>query len=840
MDGQRCGCEYCWIALCFSLLMCLGQISAQIRYTIPEEMKEGSVVGNIAKDLGLHVSTLLDRRFRIVSGSKDALFQVNQNNGELYIHKKIDREAICDGNGACLINLKTAAENPLEIHYVAIEIADINDNRPSFSEQKQHFEIAEQTPIGTSFQLHAARDQDAAPYSVRLYKLSQDENFEIDIKTSDEDKNPFLVLRKPLDREKKAEHLLVVTAVDGGSPPKSGTLNITVTVLDSNDNRPVFSQDTYSVTLQENVPIGTTVIKIKATDTDEGSNSEVEYFLGQTLKRKVYDIFDLNRVTGEILVKGEVDFEETDVYKLDVQASDKGQPPLSAQGRVIIKIQDINDNRPEMELTSLSNVVTEDAKPGTVVALISVSDKDSGVNGKVVCSLSENVPFELKPSFQENMYSLVTKGHLDREIQPSFDITITARDLGQPPLSSFKTFCIQVADVNDNKPEFSSRFLELYLYENNVPGSSIFSVRAHDQDVNENAVISYQIIRGGGAQNDITSFLNINSETGVIHSLTSFDFETIKTFQFRVLATDSGTPSLNSNVTVNVFILDQNDNVPVILYPVSANGSAEGVEEIPRNVNAGHLVTKVRAYDADIGYNGWLLFSLQEVSDHSLFSLDRYTGQIRTLRSFTETDEAQHKLVILVKDNGNVSLSATATVIVKVVEPKEAFAASDVTNSVKDEEENNVTFYLIITLGSVSVLFIISIIVLIVMQCSKSTDYSSKYLQDANYDGTLCHSIQYRSGDKRYMLVGPRMSIGSTLAPGSNRNTLVIPDRRRRDSGEVRLMIVFYVNCHVGCFFINNTCTLTLNIDEKTKVKKLCDVCFTRRPIFLLNEVTFA
>ncbi len=185
-------------------------------------------------------------------------------------------------------------------------------------------------------------------------------------------------------------------------------------------------------------------------------------------------------------------------------------------------------------------------------------------------------------------------------------------------------------------------------------------------------------------------------------------------FQFHVLATDSGTPSLSSNVTVNVFILDQNDNVPVILYPVSANGSAEGVEEIPRNVNAGHLVTKVRAYDADIGYNGWLLFSLQEVSDHSLFGLDRYTGQIRTLRSFTETDEAQHKLLILVKDNGNVSLSATATVIVKVVEPKEAFAASDVKNTVKDEEEKQRDILFDHHFGLGSVLFVISIIVLIV------------------------------------------------------------------------------------------------------------------------------
>ncbi|XP_059378031.1 protocadherin alpha-10-like isoform X5 [Carassius carassius] len=791
MDGQRRRWENWWMALCFSFFLCIGpQVSAQIRYTVPEEMKEGSVVGNIAKDLGLDVSTLVGRRFRIVSGSKDAFFQVNQNNGELYIHKRIDREELCDGNGACVLNLKTAVENPLEIHYVAVEVTDINDNQPSFTEHHQHFEIAEHTPIGTSFQLHAARDQDASPYSVRLYKLSQDENFEIDIRNSDEEKIPFLVLKKPLDREHKAEHLLILKALDGGNPPKSGTLNITVTVLDSNDNRPVFSQNTYYVSLQENSPTGTTVITIKASDSDEGTNSEIEYSLGKTLKRKVYDIFQLDRITGEIKVKGEIDFEDTDVYKLDVQASDKGQPPLSAQGLVIIKIQDINDNQPEIELTSLSNVVAEDSKPGTVIALISVSDKDSGVNGKVVCSLSENATFELKASFQDNMYSLVTKGHLDRELVPHYDITITATDVGQPPLSSIKTLSIQVADVNDNPPEFSNSILELYIFENNAPGASIFSVRAFDKDVNENALISYQINRSGGTQNDIRPFLNINSETGVIHSLKSFDFEAVKTFQFHVVASDSGTPSLSSNVTVNVFILDQNDNVPVILYPVSSNGSAEGVEEIPRNVNAGHLVTKVRAYDADIGYNGWLLFSLQEVSDHSLFSLDRYTGQIRTLRSFTETDEAQHKLIILVKDNGNVSLSATATVIVKVVEPKEAFAVSDVKNTVNDEEENSMTFYLIITLGSVSVLFVISIIVLIVMQCSKSTDYSSKYLQEPNYDGTLCHSIQYRSGDKRYMLVGPRMSIGSTLVPGSYGNTLVIPDHRRRDSGEVSKLFI--------------------------------------------------
>ncbi|XP_051514050.1 protocadherin alpha-2-like [Myxocyprinus asiaticus] len=784
---QRRRWEYWWIALCFSFLLRFGQqVSTQIRYSIPEEVKEGSIVGNIAKDLGLDANTLVDRRFRIVSGSKEALFQVNQNNGELYIDKKIDREEACDGNSVCLINLKIAVENPLEIHYVGVEIKDVNDHSPGFPENEQRFEISESTVAGSRFELQTARDPDIGSNTIRLYKLAKNSYFELEMRDGDEEeKNPILVLLKPLDREQNSEHRLMLTAVDGGIPPKSGTLNIIISVQDINDNRPVCSKDIYSVTLPENTAIGTVIARVNATDSDQGLNGEVIYTLGKTSRRKVHEIFSLDSVTGEIQIKEPIDFEENEIHRLTVQATDKGQPSMTTDCRVILKITDENDNNPEIDVTSLSNIISEDSKIGTVISLISVSDKDTGVNGKVVCSLSDNVPFELKPSVQENMYSLITKERLDRELVSDYKITIKATDLGQPPLSSLKSFNVQVADVNDNKPEFLRNPLELYLMENNVPGASILSVTAFDKDMNDNALISYHVIRGDGTQNDMASFLNINSETGVIHALKSFDFETVKTFQFHVLATDSGSPSLSSNVTVNVFILDQNDNVPVILYPVSANGSAEGVEEIPRNVNAGHLVTKVRAYDADIGYNGWLLFSLQEVSEHSLFGLDRYTGQIRTLRSFTETDEAQQKLVILVKDNGNVSLSATATVIVKVVEPKEAFAASDVKNAVKDEEENNVTFYLIITLGSVSVLFLISIIVLIVMQCSKSTDCSSKYLQDANYDGTLCHSIQYRSGDKRYMLVGPRMSIGSTIVPGSNGNTLVIPDRRsKRDSGE--------------------------------------------------------
>ncbi|XP_059201684.1 protocadherin alpha-7-like [Centropristis striata] len=784
-----------WVVYMMVFVTFWSKASGQFRYSISEEVKEGTAVGNIAKDLGLDKTTLKERGYRIVYGTTEPPFRVNQDDGVLYVNQKIDREEVCDRSKVCVIDLKTVLENPLEVHYVAVEILDVNDHPPSFPENQNLLEIYESALPGARFQLQAARDGDSGPLSVQQYKLSQNDNFRLEVKDRGEDrKTPILILQKSLDRESAKTHVLLLTAVDGGKPPRSGNMTITVDVLDVNDNPPVFTQDSYTVHLKENSPLGTTVIRVNATDLDEGSNGEVGFSFGKDVDARTRARFNLNAITGVITVAGSIDFEECSRYEIDIQASDKGAATLATDKSIIIHVVDVNDNAPEIEVTSFSHALPEDSKPGTTVALVSVKDSDSGLNGKVMCYISQDLPFMLTPSLQNNMYSLVTKSRLNREQQSHYHVTIVGKDAGEPPLSSEKNINIVVSDVNDNSPVFSQNPYTFYISENNKPGESILSVTARDDDEGSNALILYHIFRDRGGEHLFTSFLNVNSENGDISALKSFDFETLKTFQFQVVATDSGTPSLSSNVTVNVFILDQNDNAPVILYPVSSNGSAEGVEEIPRNVNAGHLVTKVRAYDADIGYNGWLLFSLQEVTDHSLFALDRYTGQIRTLRSFTETDEAEHKLIILVKDNGNVSLSATATVLVKLVEPKEAFAASDVKSATRDEEGTDVTFYLMITLGSVSVLFIISIIVLIAMQCSKSTEYTSKYLQETNYDGTLCHSIQYRSGDKRYMLVGPRMSIGSTIVPGSHANTLVLPDRRR-PSGEVRLLFLMLKFC---------------------------------------------
>ncbi|XP_014835368.1 PREDICTED: protocadherin alpha-10-like, partial [Poecilia mexicana] len=537
----------CWWFAGIFLLCSVDMILGQLKYSVSEHVRVGSVVGNVGKDLGLDLSTLTSRRFRIVSNSNHSLFELNRNNGVLHVAQNMDREELCDGTKVCLINLKIVVENPLEIHYVSVEIIDINDHSPSFPETEQRLEVAENTPPGTRFQIHAARDPDFGIQSVRLYRLSQNDYFDIQVKESEEDKIPFLVLKKPLDREGKSEHHLVLTALDGGTPSRSGNLNLTITVLDANDNRPVFSKDIYTVSLNENAPLGTLVIKVNVTDSDEGLNGEIEYTFGKTQKKKVYDIFELDSITGEIRVKGKVDFEETEIYRLDLQASDKGQPPWTGESRVVIKLKDLNDNKPEIEITSLSSQIPEDSKPGTVVSLISVTDRDSGMNGKVICKISDNVPFDLTPSIEENMYSLVTKGRLDRETESHYDITITATDCGEPRLSAAKTLQIHVSDINDNRPVFSQNPFEMYLVENNAPGVSVFSITASDEDVNENAAMTYSIRKSDGVQGDVAHFFNIHSENGQVSALKSFDFESRKTFQFQVVATDSGTPSLSSN-----------------------------------------------------------------------------------------------------------------------------------------------------------------------------------------------------------------------------------------------------------------------------------------------------
>ncbi|XP_031698212.1 protocadherin alpha-3-like, partial [Anarrhichthys ocellatus] len=528
------GRQFCFFFMVVLDVVCNGA-SAQIRYSISEEVQRETVVGNIAKDLGLDKSALKDRGYRIVAGSTEPLFHLNQNDGILYVTRGIDREEVCDRTSPCLINLKTVLENPLEIHYVVVEILDINDHSPVFPEKEKRLEISESALTGARFQLQAAHDDDVGQFSIQQYRLSHNEYFRLEVKDRGEDRKvPFLVLQKQLDRETAGKLKLRLTAVDGGKPVKSGAIDIIVDVLDVNDNSPVFIKEFYSSTLKENAPVGTVVIQVNATDLDQGANSEIIYSFGHEVDSKVINVFTIDAHTGEIKVTGQIDFEQSKSYEIDIQASDKGQAPLTTDKSVMITVIDVNDNAPEIEVTSFSSSIKEDSKIGTTVALISVNDLDSGDNGKVICTIKEEVPFTLAPSLQENMYAVVTRSQLDRENVSQFDVTIIAKDSGDPIFSSEKTISVVVSDVNDNRPVFSSSPYVFYVTENNSPGASVFSVKAFDCDESDNALISYHISREASGDNKFTSFLNINPENGDILALKGFDFETLKTFQFRV------------------------------------------------------------------------------------------------------------------------------------------------------------------------------------------------------------------------------------------------------------------------------------------------------------------
>ncbi|XP_072924048.1 protocadherin alpha-C2-like [Hemitrygon akajei] len=704
--------------LCFITVSSVTDlISGQIRYTIPEELKHGAFVGNVADDLGLDVGKLSARRLRIVTDASKQYLEVNLGNGILFVNEKIDREQLCGPSFNCFLHLEIVIENPLELYRIEVEIMDINDNSPSFLRKDLSLEIIESALPGTRFPLESAHDPDVGTNSIQTYRLSPNEHFILDVETrSDHSKYAELVLEKALDREQQQIHQLILTAVDGGIPVRSGSALLSIIVLDANDNQPVFQQTTYKVSLEENATKGTLVLKLNASDLDEGSNGAIVYSFSRHTPPRVQELFNVDSQTGEIRVKSVIDHEEVNNYEFYIQAKDKGGPyAIPAHCKVLVDIIDVNDNAPEVILTSLSSPVMEDATIGTVIALISVTDPDSGKNGQINCLISPDIPFKIQSSFN-NHYTLMTAEPLDREKVSEYNITITATDSGYPSLSTYKSILLKVSDVNDNAPRFSKSAYTVYVTENNPPGATVCSVTAFDPDSNQNAYLSYSILDRMIQGLPSRTYVSINSDNGKVYALRSFDYEQLKDFQIQIQAQDAGFPPLSSTVKVNIIILDQNDNAPVILSPRPNNGSA-AFQTVPRTVDPGQLVTKIIATDADSGKNAKLSYQLLQATDPTLFNIAVHTGEIRTTRRFGEKDASKQRLLILVKDNGQAPLSATATVIFSIIDIITEILPEISNLSEQTQQNYNLTFYLIISLGSFSLLFIVAIVIISAIKC---------------------------------------------------------------------------------------------------------------------------
>ncbi|XP_022527776.2 protocadherin alpha-3 isoform X5 [Astyanax mexicanus] len=724
----------------FTLIWCIfSTVDGQTVYSLAEESKHGTTVGNLAKDLNINVQDLEPRGFQLVSGPNSRYFDVNVKTGVLLLKERIDREEICGRSSKCSLELEAIVKSPLNMYRFEVNVLDINDNGPKFRIDLFSLNISEAAVPGERFALPSAYDADVGHNSVRSYKLSPNEHFSLDVQSVGEQRvSPELVLQKVLDREKQPMIHLTLTALDGGKPQRTGTIKITVDVTDINDNVPVFSKPLYKSRIPENAQTGTSVITVHASDADSGLNGEVVYSLLNHNDDDVIVPFDINRVTGEITVKEQLDHETNSAIEIRVQAKDKGPSSRAAYTKVLIEVIDINDNVPEITINSLENNVKEGSDKGTMVALISVKDDDAGQNGVVNLKILGHVPFRIQNAYK-NKYSLEVDGPLDRESTSQYDITIVASDEGTPPLSSNTIITVHVSDVNDNAPRFPDPVINVYLKENSQVGAAIHTVSAFDPDVGDNARIAYSLFENSSPA---SSLVNINTDSGEIHCLQSFNYEEIKTFQFKVQATDSGVPPLSSNVSVNVFILDENDNNPGILAPYSEHGSIN-TENIPYSAEAGYFVAKIRALDADSGYNALLSYQISEPKGNNLFRIGSSNGEIRTKRRMSDNDLKTHPLVILVSDNGEPSLSATVSIDVVVVENTGDIPTKFKHVPLKEENFSDLNLYLLIAIVSVSVIFLVSLISLIAVKCYRTESSFSRYsapVITTNPDGSWSYS----------------------------------------------------------------------------------------------------
>ncbi|XP_030224438.1 protocadherin alpha-2 isoform X23 [Gadus morhua] len=713
-----------WIVGLLSILLCFCDWSvAQISYSVSEEVDKGTVVGNLAKDLNLNLQQLQSRNLEIHSGYKIQYFQADMKSGFLNVNERIDREELCPNTVKCSLNVEAMLSHPRDLRRIEIDILDVNDNSPSFIEEVKIIEMSESAFSGDRYPLPTAHDADTGSNSLKTYKLSANEYFSLDVQSSEDGLSAELVLQKSLDREKQAVITLTLTAVDGGKPPKSGTLQINIDVIDVNDNAPIFSQTLYKAQILENAGIGTTLLTLSATDFDDGVNSELVYSFAAKGRVNPSDKFSLNEETGVITLRSNIDFEEKQAYDIRVQAKDKGTPPRFVHGKVLVEVIDINDNSPEIVVSSLLNQVKEDAEFGTVVALVTVTDRDGVKNGHANCKITGSVPFKLKLNYR-NYYSLLVDDALDRESISQYDVTITATDEGSPPLSTTNVITVHVSDVNDNPPRFPHPVINVYVKENSPMDQAIHTVTATDADLGENAKITYTIINE--VSMPVLTMVNINSDTGEIVCLQSFNYEEKKTFQFKVKGIDSGVPSLSSNATVNVFILDENDNTPGILAPYSEHSSVNS-ENIPYSAEVGYFVAKIRAVDADSGYNALLSYHISEPKGTNLFRIGTSTGEIRTKRRMSDNDLKTHALVVLVCDNGEPSLTATVSIDVVVVENTGDLQTQFRHVPLKEDSFSALNLYLLIAIASVSVIFLLSLISLIAVKCHRTDNSFSRY-----------------------------------------------------------------------------------------------------------------
>uniref|UniRef100_A0A8C9XKZ7 Protocadherin-8 n=1 Tax=Sander lucioperca TaxID=283035 RepID=A0A8C9XKZ7_SANLU len=747
-----------------------------VKYQTFEEDAPGTVIGNLAKDISSTASSSGGSRtnFRMMKQFNSSFIRLRESDGQLTIGERIDRERTCKHMLQCLIafDVVSFSKEQFKLIHVEVEVKDINDNSPEFPRKESSLEISENTAVGTRIPLDFAVDEDVGANYIQSYQISVNSHFSIDVLSrADGVKYAELVLMKELDRETQASYALELVAMDGGNPSRTGTTRINVKVKDYNDNSPVFDRNSFSVDLPEDAPVGFLLLDLNAEDPDEGLNGEVVYGFGNQVPTEIRQLFRVDRKTGRLTVESPIDFESKNTYEFDVQATDLGPNPSPAICKIVVQVQDVNDNAPEISITPMTSItagiayITEAAARESFVALVSTSDRDSGANGQVHCTLYGHDHFRLQQAYEDS-FMIVSTSPLDREKIPEYNLTVVAEDLGSPPFRTITQYTIRLTDENDNAPVFSKPVYEVAVVENNAPGAYITTVVARDMDMGSNGKVSYKLADTYFMGSPISTFVSLDPASGSLYALRSFNYEMMKQLELRITASDGGSPPLSGSANVYVRIVDQNDNTPVITQPPLNNGSAEVL--LPRDAPSGYVITRVEARDADEGVNAEVSYGLA-TGEPSVFSVNKATGEIYLNQVLSHDVDETLSVTVTVSDNGRPALTSTATLNFLIIAGSPPSDRTVYHSGSGDEvyAQWDLSVVIIVVLAGSCTLLLLAII-LIATTCNRRKRARSSGAGTTWGTTRFCHST--RPGEERALMDTPTAAspVGSPrLTPGA-------------------------------------------------------------------------
>lgn len=708
------------------LALVQGASGKTLKYKVYEEQKVGTVIARLKEDVSAVLPKLpssLSFRFRVMQLGGTPLLAVREDDGQISIGTRIDREKLCEKNSNCSIefDVVTLPTEYLQLFHVEVEVLDINDNSPHFARAIVPIEISESASVGTRIPLDGAVDADVGENSLHTYSLTANNFFKIDVRTrTDGAKYAELVVMRELDREVQASYQLQLTASDNGVPPKSGSTLLKISISDSNDNSPAFDEQAYAINLLENSPLGTLIIDLNATDPDEGTNGKIVYSFSSHVSPKILETFKIHPENGHITLIKKADYETGASYELDVQAQDLGPNSIPGLCKIVVKVVDVNDNKPEININLMTPgkeevaYISEGAPVDTFIALVRVDDIDGGLNGEVVCRLHGHGHFRLQKTHEKN-YMILTNVSLDREKRSEYSLTVIAEDRGSPSLSTIKHFTVQVLDENDNPPCFEKSRYEVFKSENNSPGAYLMTVVASDPDLGTNGQVTYTIIDTVVQDSPISTYVTIDPSNGAIYALRSFDHEDVSRIAFTVQARDGGNPAQSANASILLTVLDENDNPPIIHSPSLRNHTAE--LPVWKYASPGQLITTLKVTDRDAGANGEVSCTIIGGNEDGLFVMDARRCELRTNASLEQAPRDIMEIRVDVQDRGIIPLSTGALLRLSVQENMDILPSLYPTGST--QASLDLSLIVIISLGAVCALLLIVMLMFATARCSR-------------------------------------------------------------------------------------------------------------------------